>query len=79
MVALCDGKGGSMVSDNRPRATFRVCPDVENTGLRQPLFQQNITEDTCEKRQGRGYHKCCKCGYHEFARVRPHLVKISMI
>ncbi len=67
-----------MVSDNRPRATFRLCPDVGSEEQAQLLFQQHITEDTCLKRQLRCYHKCHKCGFHEFARVRPQVMKIAV-
>ena len=54
--------------DVRETTSFRVCPTVqEEAGA--PLFRQVITEDTCFLRQGRGYHKCCKCQHFETKRA----------
>ncbi len=58
-----------MVSDNRPQAQFRLCPDLgmsDRDGA--PLMQHHITMDTCERRQDRGYHKCCRCVHQELTR-----------
>lgn len=67
-----------MVSDNRPRVRFRACPDVEEMTAERPLFQQNITEETCIKRQEKAYHKCHKCVHHEFARVKREILRIPV-
>jgi len=58
-----------MVSDNRPRIMFRVCPDRGDDGKEQPLMLQHITIDTCERRQDRAYHKCHRCVHQEIARA----------
>lgn len=68
-----------MVSDNRGRTEFRVCPTVDAEGSQAPLVQQNITAATCYSRQERVYHKCHKCALHELARINTRLVPIPMI
>lgn len=54
-----------MVSDNREKTTFRICPDVTEGGAERPLFQQHISLPTCLTRQGRQYHKCHRCAHAE--------------
>ena len=58
-----------MVSDNRPLGLFRLCPDLgDGDGKQVPLMQHHITSDTCELRQDRGYHKCCRCIHQDLQR-----------
>ncbi len=58
-----------MVSDNRSLGLFRLCPDLgDGDGKQMPLMQHHITADTCELRQDRGYHKCCRCVHQDLRR-----------
>jgi hypothetical protein len=43
-----------------------------------PLFAQNITQATCNKRQEKGYHKCSRCVHHELERVKRELMAMPM-
>lgn len=67
-----------MVSDNRGTFEFRICPTIASDEPSLPLVKQSITVDTCHRRQERGYHKCHRCTFHEFARVRRDLVPIPL-
>lgn len=67
-----------MVSDNRERTTFRLCPDTVGGAAERPLFQQHISLPTCQSRQSRQYHKCHRCVHAELAFVRPEKFRISM-
>lgn len=66
-----------MVSDSGRQVSFRVCPTIESEAQR-PLMQQNITEDTCFKRQERAYHKCFRCAFQELSRGKREIAKIRM-
>jgi hypothetical protein len=67
-----------MVSDNRPGVRYRECPSIPGRQTERPLFQQCVTEGTCQRRQDRGYHKCHQCEFQELARVRREVQRIPM-
>ena len=66
-----------MVSDNREKTTFRICPDVVGSDSERPLFQQHISLPTCHLRQGRQYHKCHRCSHAEVEFAAVPRVRIS--
>jgi hypothetical protein len=66
-----------MVSDNRPRIEFRSCPDLGVLGDAMPLMRQQITVETCESRQDRGYHKCHRCVHQRLGVRREQSEAIS--
>lgn len=66
-----------MVSDNRPRIEFRACPDLGLLGDALPLMRQQITIDTCDSRQDRGYHKCHRCVHQRLGVRRDHVEAMS--
>lgn len=65
------------VNETRGTTSFRVCPTVQDA-VEAPLFRQVITEDTCFGRQGRGYHKCCKCQHFETKRAVNGIRAVSL-
>ena len=69
-----------MVSDSRQSASaFRQCPDLGDDTGESPLMQHLITLETCESRQDRGYHKCCRCVHQDVARALQRIGRVQVM
>lgn len=67
-----------MVSDNRAGQRYRECPSIPGQRAERPLFQQCVSESTCQTRQDQAYHKCHQCEHQELARVRRDVMRIPV-